>query len=216
MSEITEVSSEQSTNEEMTQEKKDVLPIQLREDLKMWSLQHRVSHLALNSLLQILNERLPDSVLPNDARTLLGTKREIIDLQPMNEGHYWHNGLKKSLQMCSKSRCLPLKISLIFNIDGLPIHKSTKYQFWPILCRIYECVDIPPFIVGIYAGYKKPSDLNLYLAKFMDEIQELIEHGLEVTHQNIKNIIKVQIRCFVCDAPARAFIKGKHIFKILN
>lgn len=61
---------------------------------------------------------------------------------------------------------MPNKISLNFNIDGLPIHKSSNHQLWPILCNITEIKNVSPIVVGIYEGKSKPSDLILYLNPF--------------------------------------------------
>ncbi|CAG7820584.1 unnamed protein product, partial [Allacma fusca] len=43
------------------------------------------------------------------------------------------------------SRCIKLQ----FNIDGLPIFKSTGEQFWPILCYVVSSL-MPPFVIGLY------------------------------------------------------------------
>lgn len=34
------------------------------------------------------------------------------------------------------------KLQLQFNIDGVPLFKSAKKQFWPILCKIFCNRDI--------------------------------------------------------------------------
>lgn len=49
------------------------------------------------------------------------------------------------------------------NIDGVPIHKSSKQQFWPILCSIFEMPHLSPIICGIYLGSAKPKDLHEFL-----------------------------------------------------
>jgi len=52
----------------------------LEEDIQLhliqWSLQHNISHTALNDLLKLLKSHIPK--LPTDARTLLGTCRTIV------------------------------------------------------------------------------------------------------------------------------------------
>lgn len=83
-------------------------------------------------------------------------------------------------------------------MDGLPIHKSSKYQFWPILCSIHE------MRIGIFFGKSKPLYVAEYLSPFVDELIPILRNGLMVNN----HLIKIIIRCFICDSPARAFIKG--------
>lgn len=52
------------------------------------------------ALLKILNMRL-NNVLPKDARTLLDTKKENLNISVSAPVHYWHNGLVK----CLKKKC---------------------------------------------------------------------------------------------------------------
>lgn len=97
-------------------------------------------------------------------------------------------------------------IHLNFNFDGLPIHKSSKQEFWPILCNIFEIPEQDPFIIGIYYGSGKPKDLDDYLKDFVAEMLLILENGIHI--EQLQKTIKINIRCFICDSPARAFIKG--------
>ena len=58
-------------------------------------------------------------------------------------------------------------------------------------------------IVFIY-GNSKPKLLNDFSADFINEVKILKKDGLAVTSDKT---ITVSIKCFVCDAPARAFLK---------
>lgn len=77
-------------------------------------------------------------------------------------------------------------IDLIVNIDGLPIFKSSKTHFWPILAKFDE-----------------PEPVHKYLCDLIAELQVLMQQGV----QHKTNVHKVTLRAFVCDAPARAFLK---------
>lgn len=122
--------------------------LELRYSIKNWALDFNISHAAVNSLLEILNKRISD-VLPKDARTLLDTNKEILHISDSAPGHYWHNGLIKCLKkIYDNVSCLPHEISLNINVDGLPVFNSSRYQFWPILCTIFEIPNLAPFVVG--------------------------------------------------------------------
>ena len=93
------------------------------------------------------------------------------------------------------------RIEISLNIDGLPIFKSRKLSVWPIqgVVSNIPCYSNIPFIIALFCGTCKPSDLN-FLSDLVREIKELIQHGLNGMQFNVKHVI--------CDAPARAMVKG--------
>lgn len=131
----------------------------------------------------------------------------------IGNGHYWHHGLELCLKKCLSNRAAPDTISLNINIDGLPIYKSSKCELWPILCNIYEIPEIKPIVIGIYCGYGKPSDIVAYFQPFVDEMKNILSGNITIHDSNQEERkIQVKIRCFICDSPARAFIKGKTLY----
>lgn len=69
---------------------------------------------------------------------------------------------------------------------------------------------IKPVVVAIWCGRGKPDNVNDYLNQFVMELIELQKNGLEINGYKIRFVI----RLFICDAPARAFIKGTHSISI--
>lgn len=123
----------------------------------------------------------------------------------MGCGKYWYNGLENCLreilsQMITE---LPSCITLSFNIDGLPIAKSTRNEFWPILGKLEE-LKVAPLVIAIYFGNTKPP-LELFLRPFVNELAKLLQDGLPIQEK----ILSIKSRCFICDTPARCFIKGE-------
>lgn len=161
-------------------------------------LKHNASHALINDILSILK---PFHSLPSDARTLLKTPQHLPSKQ-LGNGEFVYFGLKEGIKEKMKAGLTihTGKLSLLFNIDGLPLHKSSNKQFWPILCQIEETVDRSPFPVAIFCGSSKPASLSDFLSDFIDELSNL-KDGIEGINQNII------VKGFVCDAPARAFIK---------
>lgn len=177
----------------------------LREDIRSWAVSNNISHLSQKKLFVILNERIPNC-LPQDPRTLLKT-RQTIFLTKVGVGNYWHNGLESSLRnVLQKLSDIPKSISINVNMDGLPIFKSSKNEFWPILYNIHEIPTVRPMIIGIYYGMGKPADLTAYLQPFVEEANILLNEGIIIN--GVK--ISFKIRSFICDSPARAFIKGNN------
>ena len=97
-------------------------------------------------------------------------------------------------------------INLRINIDGLPLTKSASHSIWPILIQ-YDCPSLVTnpkiFVVGLYYGLSKPSDVSEYFKYFIEEFI-LLKDGFEMN--NLK--LKWKIKYFTCDAPARQFIKN--------
>lgn len=61
-----------------------------------------------------------------------------------------------------------------------------------------------PFVVSIWCGDTKPNNLNEFLYQFVNELNEILTDGIFVNGF----FIKVGVRCFIADSPARAFLKG--------
>ena len=96
---------------------------------------------------------------------------------------------------------IPDKITLTFNIDGIPLFKSSATNLWPILCYlIKDCV----FPIALFVGKIKPDPLPDFLSKFCVELTLLLENGIIIGGK----VHPVSCRAFLCDAPARAHIKN--------
>lgn len=91
------------------------------------------------------------------------------------------------------------------NIDGLPLANSSSIQFWPILGKIDQSLynKLDPFIVAVYCGQSKPLDVHEYLKDFIQEYKNLYDVGIIIDAKRYS----VTISGFICDAPARAFVK---------
>lgn len=177
----------------------------LYEPLRMWALRHNITHHALKDLLILIKQQYGDKHLPGDPRTLLETPRNTTKLcLPIGGGKYWHHGIRACLEQWFQDLSADIVISININIDGLPIHKSSKFQLWPILCNIHEFPELPALPIGIFFGKSKPTDVNEFLTPFVDEIIPLLQAGVVINYHTIA----ITLRCFICDSPARAFIKG--------
>ena len=171
--------------------------------LEVWAVQNCITHNALRHLLCLLHKLHPN--LPKDPRTLFSLSYEFT-IDNIAGGQYYHFGIASTLSHQFQLK-LYSKINLQLNIDGLPLFKSSGKQLWPILALIEENhkfeMHIQPFVIGVYAGDRKPSSAVDYLKQFVDEMKKLEEDGFEL--EGKKYII--QIKNIVCDAQARVFVK---------
>ena len=172
-----------------------------------WATSFNITHTSLSSLLSILNKYHPE--LPLDPRTLLRTPKTYLIRNLDTGGEMCYFGINKGIQRLADNgilSCLQQTdvIQLQFNIDGLPLFKSSNMQLWPILCLVKLKYVHKPFVVAAFCGTKKPGDLNDFCADFVNELKELQQNGIDLNG----NLHTVAIHSFVCDAPARAFLKN--------
>ena len=182
-----------------TENEENDMTIQLRE----WILKNKISRSASNELLTILRDNGHD-YLPKCTRTLVNTTRTVLSKKKCG-GDFLYlgiaNGILRTLEANPSHVIECNTISLNVNVDGLPLFKSSNIQVWPILCMFGK---LPPFIVAIFVGSGKPSELGDYLNDFLVEYDKLIESGFRYND----HVFAIEIKAFVCDAPARQFMKG--------
>ena len=175
----------------------------IKDKLKEWVINSKVPLVHVNTLLQMLRPHFP--TLPKDARTLLATPKHQ-DLQTLAGGQYHHFGIANGVtaRFDSSQHLSSLnEVSVQVNVDGLPLFKSSSVQFWPILGILKEDKDQEPFIIGLWVGVTKPKDSNDYLQPFVEELKTIQSEGVSYLDRKLR----VNILNFVCDTPARAFVK---------
>lgn len=190
--------TEANLNEEISDNTKANSDISLL--LYFWCLQFNISNNAMSSLLVILQKYFPD--LPRDSRTFKRTPRKTI-VQDLANGTYYHFGLLQTISAFLKKNIDYVTGNLLnidVGIDGLPLFKSSKSQFWPILGNVVGFPDV--FVIGNYHGTEKPVNSELFLKQFISDGLDKIKNG--IIFNGKKYFIK--FRAFVCDAPARSFV----------
>ncbi|XP_047519001.1 uncharacterized protein LOC125058905 [Pieris napi] len=165
------LSSSHSSDEE--EESEYIKNSNFKNDIRIWAIEKNISQAAFKDLILILNKRFVN-ILPSDPRTILQTPTQIC-LKSFDGGEYWHNGIIIPLtKILHNLEFVPENVYLNVNLDGLPIFKSSKFEFWPILANMHE-IDNVPFIIGIYYGKGKPKNLNLFLEDFVNESITVLE-----------------------------------------
>lgn len=171
-------------------------------NLQEWVIRNKISDSAVYELLSILKSE-SSIELPEDSRTLLQTVRNI-EIEDMNGGSFWYNGIKNCLLVLNERLMEPMEIYVNFNIEGLLINKKNKKQFWPILMKINNMQNISPLVVAVYVGEEKPPSPEVFLRKFTNEITDIISNGTELPSGAV---ITLKINAFICSTSVRAFLK---------
>lgn len=78
--------------------------------------------------------------------------------------------------------------------------KSSNNCLWPILCSDIRIKKV--YLIGAYQGNEKASDSNLFLSKFVIEINPLILNTYY--YKNYK--FKIKVHALICDAPVKSLV----------
>lgn len=170
-----------------------------------WAVTYNITNSALSALLKSLKSHRCFSNIPIDARTILKNNNSNLpmEIQSVPPGSYHHFGIAKGIKYLSNYVQLnDESIKILIGIDGLPLTKSSCSVFWPILGCVQLFNSHYVFLIGLYWGYEKPLESNLFLKSFINELKELSMNGI-FTNVGQKHII---VNGFCCDAPAKSFI----------
>ena len=87
----------------------------------------------------------------------------------------------------------------------MPLFKSSHTRFWPIMCSVNHG---KPTLVALFMGKTKPDSLDQFVGDLTAELCELKETGFQCSCSDSSKRVSVTLHSFVCDAPARAFLKN--------
>jgi hypothetical protein len=177
--------------------------------LAMWKTQFCISGNALRALLAILKPWI--EFLPLSPKTLMKTGK-VEGVKEIPGGQYYHFGIANQLATLverdpSLSQSSTLYVQI--NVDGIPLFKSTNGTFWPILGKLLHTLSkstCEPFVIGLFFGKAKPCKpfcVDAYLHEFISEVKNLKSNGLQLNGV----VHAIELPSFVCDAPARQFLK---------
>lgn len=202
--EVIEVASEEAFCEDYENINNNSSPQKqqsLREKLTEWYHRNKPSRQSFDELLTILKGEGMD--VPLSAKAF-STKSDRLIVYEVSPGFYTHFGIFKQLKRVSHLFADCDEILVDINIDGLPLFKSSKAQLWPILMKVVNITSLSVFPVGVYVGRSKPNNIEEFFHEFVQELDILLQSGLEFGERNIA----LKIRAIVCDTPARAFACG--------
>lgn len=189
-------------------------PEGITNDLIEWATNHNIPNNAFDNLLKVLKSHKCFEGFPSTSRTFYKIHSGVlynkpIQVKPIAPGIYYHFGVASSIEKYIDRHFSDETIKLVIGVDGLPLTKSSGSCFWPILGYIRQNIE-SVFLIGLYWGYNKPVDGNLFIKDFVDEISSLIINGIYVDiiiENTLKTVHKkVSIDSFCCDAPAKAFL----------
>ena len=177
-----------------------------RQRLASCFVHNNLTHVQGNNILSLLRTHPCFSQLPQDVRTLISTPRNPVVTFVVAPGEYIHFDLEveiiKSLPN-TLSAANVRQLELDFHTDGCSLDKSGLIHIRPIQCRISNLPRVKPIVVGIYKGPQKPHNPDTFFEKFIADVRAIMSNGGIHFHGSK---LSVRLRCFIADAPARAFV----------
>lgn len=178
----------------------------LKGKLQGWVFKNAPTVTSVNDLLGILQQYQPG--LPRKHAGLMDTPKSsnMVDVRDIGAGKFSYFGIQKYFSYLDDKVVNNMsEIILYIGVDGAALSASSTLQMWPILGAIAGS-DLQPFIIAIYVGLKKPSNLNEFVREFCDEVDVLVRDGVKVSPEEI--IKSFSIKAFICDSPGRSFLSG--------
>jgi len=182
-------------------------------ELRRWTADARVKGSQVNKLLPILKKA--NLKVPLSAKTLMQMQGEVQS-RTLSGGDYLYLGVKNGLESVLSNVSMDelrkiSEIHLAFNIDGLPLFSSSSYSLWPILCYAMNIKQHKVFVLALFGGNCKPSDLA-FIQETVDELHCLVSTGIRIQDTTVPCILKM---C-VCDAKARQLSSSPDTLGMIN
>ncbi|XP_065683061.1 uncharacterized protein LOC136095984 [Hydra vulgaris] len=169
-------SSDSQTSEPKEDLKENILTI--ADYLLMFFITFNISHCAMLYLLKLLIKfSVPD--VPNSIYLLTKKSQfKSTDIIKLAKGNFFHFSIIENLKYCIDKGISNVSstIDFIFNVDGLPLFKSSGLCAWPILLYIPQFKSKFPLPVSIYCGTVKP-DLCTLITDLCGELSILKSQG---------------------------------------
>jgi len=127
---------------------------------------HNITATAVDDLLIILKVYDKDCPVPKCSKTLLKTPQRY-DIVEIQGGSYYHFGLENQLKFFDYHQLIYVSLHLKIGIDCVPITRSGRKQFWPILGIISSVNNSKPFLIVLFFGEnRKPGSVSESLTPF--------------------------------------------------
>ncbi|KAM0725808.1 hypothetical protein ACS0PU_008536 [Formica fusca] len=171
-------------------------------------LKTRINHVQAKEILKFLKTHACFSQLHSDPRTIMNTPRTSCRIDDIAGGQYLHLGFEeavKSILQITPLYMIPNNLEIDFHIDGVSLDSASNIQLYPIQIRIANIHQSKPEIVGVWKGSSKPTSAIELLNPFVNDVLE-VRNNNGITFNGKKQTFN--LRCFIADAVARAFVLG--------
>ncbi|XP_050338156.1 uncharacterized protein LOC126764491 [Bactrocera neohumeralis] len=174
-------------------------------EIRLWAIRNNISQNSLEDLLKTLR-KIGVNDLPLSAKPLLNTGRQRANIKTMSNGEFLYIGIQNFFLSNTANIFENLEEILIdIGIDGLKLFKSSNRVLWPIIGAISNLPNVTPFLIACFSGFKKPDNINSFMAAFCSEVKLLRKKGIQVG-QNC-TLKKFYVSLFSCDTPARVLLQ---------
>lgn len=135
-------------------------------------------------------------------------RHQTDNIEDIYDGAKYKKYMKKGKFLADRNN-----VSLIWNTDGIPVFKSSKYSIWPLYLAVNElpinkqwCSN-NVILAGLWFSSQKPNMLT-FLRPFKESISHLYTKGVEMFSPDIPGnfLCRALLVCGTCDLPAKAIV----------
>ena len=136
------------------------------------------------------------------------TKRNIEQIEDIYDGLLYKKMMAAGEILSDKNN-----LSLTWNVDGVPLFKSSKFSLWPFYLVVNElpiklrAIKENVILAGLWFGETKPN-MTIFLKPIFSELRTLETEGIQVTSplQPDPFMSKVILLAGTCDLPAKCMV----------
>ena len=134
-------------------------------------------------------------------------RHQTDNIEDIYDGAKYKRYMKKEKFLANRNN-----ISLIWNTDGIPVFKSSKYSIWPLYLAVNElpinkrwCSN-NVVLAGLWFSSQKPNMMT-FLRPFKESISHLYTKGVEMFSPDIPGnfLCRALLLCGTCDLPAKVY-----------
>lgn len=204
--EIEEAGGEVENTEEYFDDPAD--SVNLVELVRRHCIKFKLTQRCVGSLLDLVNIASSQEpvTLPKSYVTLMRTPKEKIIPKYVAPGQYLHfgfNEVSKGLHKFTHSdNSDSIRCNVTVHIDGVSLSTSSKLGAWAIAGSLVNFPDLKPFLLGVYVGYGQPTDFDVLLEDFANDVH--VGHTTGFEYEEKRYFFELDF--IVADAPARSKI----------
>lgn len=155
----------------------------------------------LLSILQSVKEGIPKSALELYGKQASEMPKPVA----ISGGDFLYLGISENLKWLDASLVKGNTIEIDISWDGVRLNKSSSTKMWPIVMSLPNLPSLDPMLVGLFVGSTDPKNPNEFFYSLIKELNDIYDNGKTVEVGKKKKKMKLKVRLFVSDTPARSF-----------
>lgn len=135
---------------------------------------------------------------------------KMSDPIKINGGEILYIGVKANLLLLDEKTFEHNELVVDFSWDGVRLHNSSSTKMWPIVMSIVGNHNSDVMLIAVFFGKSNPKNSNEYFYCLVKELNDIYNNNRQVEVGRKKRLMKLRVRLFISDTPARTFALCKY------